>query len=270
MTDAITEPEPSEEASQAVQSMSGNDIDCAAVHDMAHDYVLSEASEERIRIERHCKDCPRCQTLVDDLLTTAALLAFSSPIAVPPATAKAALFDRIAQTPRDLPANDPVYLGPLSALTSPTIPSSESLSAPASGDTQPRESTGRRSWWSTYATPLATLPLLLALGFVGYWGITTRMDLQDKANTVDTLNARVQLLNNKVDELSAGIAGIDDYLNNGSAKEYAMLDPAPGSGDGQASGLLIADPQDDDAVLMAWKLDPSYDSYKVTITLIER
>jgi hypothetical protein len=234
---------------------------------MAHDYVLAEASEARLQIELHCANCHRCQALVDDLLGTAALLALSSPLAAPPATAKSALFDRITQSSRDLPAIEPVYQGSLSALTTPTIPSSRGLSHPAPPDSTIQETSRRRSWWSMYAAPLATLPLLFALGFVGYWGITTRMELSDQTSTVDDLNARVQLLNSKVDSLSAGFTGIDEYLNNGSVKEYAMLDPAPGSDDAQASGLLIANPKDDGAVLLAWGLDTTIDSFKITVQL---
>jgi hypothetical protein len=247
--------------------MSGNDIDCAAVHDMAHDYELAEASEARLQIELHCSRCPRCQALVDDLLGTAALVALSSPLAAPPASAKRTLFDRIAQTSSDLPAIEPVYQGSLAALTTPTLPSSSGMFAPAAPDTRIEETAPRRSWWSVYAAPLATLPLLFALGFVGYWGITTRMELNDQTNTVDDLNARVQLLNSKVDALSAGFTGIDEYLNNGSVKEYAMLDPAPGSSEAQASGLLIANPKEDSAMLMAWGLDTTIDNYKVTVQL---
>jgi hypothetical protein len=247
--------------------MSGNDIDCAAVHDMAHDYVLAEASEARLQIELHCSSCPRCQALVDDLLGTAALVALSSPLVTPPESAKHALFGRIAQTSSSLPSIEPVYQGSLAALTTPTIPSSSGLFAPSAPEAKIEETAPRRSWWSVYAAPLATLPLLFALGFVGYWGITTRMELNDQTNTVDDLNARVQLLNSKVDALSAGFTGIDEYLNNGSVKEYAMLDPAPGSSDAQASGLLIANPKEDSAMLLAWGLDTTIDNYKVTVQL---
>jgi hypothetical protein len=250
-----------------VQATSGNEIDCAAVHDMAHDYVLAESSEARLQIELHCSRCARCQALVDDLLNTAALVALGSPLAAPPASAKNALFARIAQSSRDLPAVEPIYQGSLAALTTPTIPSSSGMFAPAAPAARDVETAPRRSWWSIYAAPLATLPLLFALGFVGYWGITTRMELNDQTNTVDDLNARVQLLNSKVDALSAGFTGFDEFLNNGAVKEYAMLDPAPGADETQASGLLIANPQGDNAVLLAWELDPSIDSYKVTVQL---
>jgi hypothetical protein len=234
---------------------------------MAHDYVLAEASEARLQIELHCANCHRCQALVDDLLGTAALLALSSPLAAPPALAKSALFDRIAHASRDLPSIEPIFQGSLASLTTPTIPSSRGLSVPAPPDSTAQKPSRRRSWFSLYAVPLATLPLLFALGFVGYWGITTRMELSDQTSTVDDLNARVQLLNSKVDALSAGFTGIDEYLNNGSVKEYAMLDPAPGAGDAQASGLLIANPKDDGAVLLAWGLDTTIDSYKITVQL---
>lgn len=234
---------------------------------MAHDHVLAEASEARVKIELHCTNCPRCQALVDDLLNTAALLAFSSPFNSPPATAKTALFNRIAQASSDAPIPDPIYTGSLAALTSPTIPPSGEMSAPAASDSKLQRTIGRRSWWTAYAAPLATLPLLFALGFVGYWGINSRIQLNDQTNTVNELTSRVQLLNDKVEALSTGMAGIDEYLNSGSAKQYAMLDPAPNDGGVEAEGLLIANPKGDDAVLMAWKLDPTFDSYRVTIEL---
>jgi len=234
---------------------------------MAHDYVLAAAPQERTQIKLHCKNCPRCRALVDDLIGSAALLAFSSTFAAPPAAAKTALFNRIAQASRDFPVIEPVFQGSMASLTSPTIPSSREMFAPAASDTQLQAPAGRRSWWSMYAAPLATLPLLFALGFVGYWGINARMDLSDQTNNVEDLNARVQLLNSKVDALSTGMAGIDQYLSNGSAKEYAMVDPAPGNNDAQAYGLLLANPKGEDAVLLAWDLDPTVDSYKVTIEL---
>ncbi len=253
-----------------MQPESGRESDCIAVQDQAHDFVLSKVSpDEEQHIEHHLAHCSRCREYIDELANTVSLLAFTSKPVAPPASAKAALFARIAQASR--PADDTPGLtaGSLDIFRTPSIPASSPLMAlPAS--TGGSSTTSGKYGWSrlfAYAAPLATLPLLLALGFVGYWGVSTRMDLNDKSESVNRLNATVELLNNKVDSLSVGMDGFEQYLNPETSKHYAMLDPSPSAGDGepQPYGLLLTLPSEQEAVIMTWSLDPAIGTYEIMI-----
>jgi hypothetical protein len=243
-------------ASQSVHAMSANENDCAAIQDLAHDYVLASATEARERIEAHCHVCPSCREYLADIRATAILLAFSSPAAAPPPTAKAALFARVAQSSRE--SQPSYYMGSLADLTTPTLPSSHHVKPP------PRQAPRKRDWLTTYFAPLATVPLLLALGLVGYWGISTRMELDDRTETIQVLNSRIQALNARIDSSSSTLSNVDEYFASGTAKQYAMLDPQPEVGN-EAFGMMFANPSGDKAVLMCWKLDPSVETYQVWI-----
>lgn len=195
------------------------------------------------------------------------MLAFASKPVAPPSTAKAALFARIAQASQ--PVDDTLGLaaGSLDIFRTPSLPASSPVMAiPASTGIPPTND--QNHGWSrfiAYAAPLATLPLLLALGFVGYWGVSTRIDLNDRTQTVDHLNSTVTLLNSKVDALSVGMDGFEQYLNPETAKHYAMLDPSPSakSGESQPYGLLLTLPSEQEAVVMTWNLDPTTGAYEI-------
>ncbi|CAN5685776.1 hypothetical protein BH23CHL5_BH23CHL5_08440 [soil metagenome] len=246
---------------------SASTIDCASVHDLAYDYVLAASDDAKDAIENHCSQCARCRDLINDLSSTSSMLAYSVPLSTPSLATKASLFARIDQAARVERTHPSVFAGSLESFRTPTIPSS-SASVSSEAGYAPSEDSGNR--WSrilAYAAPLATVPLLLTLGFVGYWGASAHMDRSAQSKTIETLNAEVQLLDYKLTDLSAGIEGIDQFVGSESAKTYAMRDPYPEADASGAQGMLIANPAGDKAILVASKLDPTVDSYQVILGL---
>ncbi|MGE3798887.1 MAG: hypothetical protein AB7G88_13730, partial [Thermomicrobiales bacterium] len=186
-------------------------------------------------------------------------------------SAKAALIARIAQSS---PSSETPATGEstsLEAYRTPALPAAPVVPEmnPRSSETSGVPFSNPWSRFISYAAPLATLPLILALGFVGYWGVSARMDLDDRNETVSELNATVQLLNSKVESLSVGMEDFEEYLNPDTSKHYAMLDPSPSAEGTQAYGLLLTNAVIGDAVVMAWRLDPSVVVYEVVIQWVD-
>jgi hypothetical protein len=243
-------------------------IDCSLVHEFAEAFAINAIEEDlRESIDRHCNNCPLCASLVRDLQQTAMMLAYAVPQVGPPAAAKAALLSRLAQAAS--PAADAWFFDDsLDYLRTPTLPASTmELVTPAEITAMPPVSGGgSRRWWSTYAAPLATLPLLLALGIVGFWGISTRVQLNDQKDQVEVLNARVEFLNTKVGSLSNSLEEFDNFLSFRSAKEYAMV-PEIDNGNSDLHGTLLADPRSKQAMIQASGLKPELESYWVVVQL---
>ncbi len=255
-----------------MQGASGRNADCAAVQEDAHDYVMGTLDPDTHEaIAEHCERCPNCRAMIDELSSTVTMLAFASRAVTPPPTAKAALFARIAQNA--VPAESATTWGAssLESFRTPSLPASPVIPASPLASVQP-EATSPSNTWSrfvSYAAPLATIPLILALGFVGYWGVSARMELNDRTQTVDELNSSVQLLNSKVSALSVGMEDFEQYLNPNTSKHYAMLDPSPSSGGSQAYGLLLTNVQGGEAVVMTWRLDPKVQVYEIVLELVD-
>lgn len=253
-----------------MQGAIGRNADCAVVQEDAHDYVMGTLDPDtRDAIAEHCKRCPNCRAIIDELSSTVSMLAFSSRAVTPPPTAKAALFARIAQNA--VPAESASTWGDISLdnFRTPTLPAAPVVPALPQGTTDPVASSKSWSRFIAYAAPLATIPLILALGFVGYWGVSNRMELNDRTQTVDELNASVQLLNSKVSALSVGMEDFEQYLNPNTSKHYAMLDPSPSTEGSQAYGLLLTNVKVGDAVVMAWRLDPTVQAYEIVLELVD-
>jgi hypothetical protein len=262
MSEQVSRSEP--QISHTEDVLRHDPIDCSLVHEFAEAFAVNAIEEDlRESIDRHCNNCPLCASLVRDLQQTAMMLAYVAPQVQPPATAKAALFSRVAQAAA--PAADAGFFdASLDYLRTPTLPaSSVGLVTPAEVAVVPPVSGGgSRSWWSVYAAPLATLPLLLALGIVGFWGISTRVQLNDQKDQVDVLNARVEFLNSKVGSLSNSLEEFDNFLSFRSAKESAMV-PEVDHGNSDLHGTLLADPRSKQAMIQAFGLDPKLESYWV-------
>lgn len=256
------------EESRSVRLEGEHRIDCSSVQELASDYVMAGLEPEMYdAIAAHCLDCPRCSALIRDLTDTVSMLAFASQPVAPPPTAKAALFARIAQNAAPA-ANSTMMAGDaIDSLRTISLPASSSTPPPPAKTDTPMPSSSRGNWSRlvSYAAPLATIPLILALGFVGYWGVSTRMQLNDRTQTVDELNMTVDLLNSRVDSLSVGMGDFERYLNPDTSKHYAMLDPSPSSEGSQAYGLLMTYAFGDEAVVMTWRLDPDVEAYDVVI-----
>ena len=88
---------------------------------------------------------------------------------------------RIAATPQTIAFKPSVYAGSLETFRTPTLPSSVEVSRTLAPEQQ-----SQSAWWKVYAAPLATLPLILALGLVGAWGFNNYSQLNDANGTIDT------------------------------------------------------------------------------------
>jgi hypothetical protein len=189
-------------------------------------------SSQRAAIDRHLSGCPTCATLMSGYEQTVAVLALAVPLAQPSATARTALFARIATTSQTIAPARSVYTGDLDALRTPTLPPSTTLVPSMPEKPQPSS-----AWWRVYAAPLATLPLLLALGLVAAWGVNNYAQLNDKNVALAEKDMQIAaLLNNVVDGDGADVANI---VTDPSTKRYA-LSPEVGGADVSAQGMLYA------------------------------
>ena len=183
------------------------------------------------------------------------MLAFTVPMRNPSFSAKASLFARVGQTSTS--TEQRIYTGSIADFTSSTLPST-SARPPASVEVpEPR------SRWQSFALPLATLPLLLALGIVGMWGLSAHMNLNDSEDNVDLLNARVQLLRQEISDNGADLASIDTILQQPNTKQYTMYSPNDSS---VGNGMIWADPKGDHVALFLSDLDPEVGIYDVVLT----
>lgn len=149
--------------------------DCRLVDDAIDEYALGIADPPRnVAVERHLLRCMRCSELVASYQHSVAALALAVPLVAPPASARTALMSRIAATPQHVAPAATAFTGSLESFRTPTLPSSNAIVAP-----MPASSTHQSAWWKVYAAPLATLPLLLALGLVGAWGFNNYAKLDD-------------------------------------------------------------------------------------------
>ncbi|MER3439691.1 MAG: hypothetical protein C4346_20020 [Chloroflexota bacterium] len=121
----------------------------------------------------------------------------------------------------------------------------------------------RVSEWNfgSFAVPLATVPLLLALGIVSAWAFNVREALNERASQVQQLSAQVASLNSQVVALNKSLASMDQFAV-ADAKTYPMT---PGSPSSSAYGQVIANPGTDQAMLMVWRLNSSHGRYEVVL-----
>lgn len=206
--------------------------DCRLVDDAIDEYALGIADPSiQVAIERHALRCARCSKLIDTFETTVAALALAVPLVTPPASSKAAVMSRIAATPQTLAPPASVYVGDLDVWRTPTVPTSTSFTA-----STPEQPASSSPWWRVYAAPLATLPLLLALGLVSAWGFNTYVQLQD------TQDALAMQSTNAADASDQTAQASDDsevveLAFSSSAKRYQLT-----SATGAQSAVLVADP----------------------------
>ena len=233
---------------------------CATVQDVAHDYAMDGGSpEDRVLVDGHCAACPVCAAFIDSLQRTATMLAFTVPIKTPSFSAKASLFARVGHV--EAPADQRLYTGSMADFASASLPSAVAQPATDIGSVTPPPSSPSR--WQSFALPLATLPLLLALGIVGMWGLSAQMNLNDSEDDVDLLNARVQLMRQEISQNGTDLASIDSILQRPTTKQYAMYTPDNGT---TGNGMIWADPQGDHVALFLSNLDPEVGVYDVVLT----
>ena len=233
---------------------------CATVQDVAHDYVMDGGSpEDKVLVDGHCAACPACAAFIDSLQRTATMLAFTVPMKTPSFSAKASLFARVGHI--ESPADQRLYTGSMADFTSATLPSAVTQPATDHESVAPAPSSPSR--WQSFALPLATLPLLLALGIVGMWGLSAQMNLNNSEDDVDLLNARVQLMRQEISQNGDDLASIDNILQRPNTKQYAMYAPDPTT---TGNGMIWADPQGDHVALFLSNLDPEVGVYDVVLT----
>lgn len=213
--------------------------DCRLVDDSIEEYSLGVAgSSQQVAIERHMIQCQRCSTLIASYQETVAALALAVPLASPPASARTALISRVATTPQSVAPYTSVYSGSLDTLRTPSLPASNPIAAP-----MPSQSPGASPWWRVYAAPLATLPLLLALGLMGGWGFNNLAKLNDA-------NGVIAMRDAEIDNMNDSIVPVDpDWVElafSSSTKHYNMT-----SETGSQSATLIADTITGQAALQA-------------------
>jgi hypothetical protein len=232
---------------------------------------------ERRRVERHRASCLDCESLIAELQAPVDLLGISVRQFEPPARAKMALFDQIAKTPQ----HEATFLQPARAADAPaavptlTIPSSRDAFAPDPGSWRtagpgPTSSsrggrTGRfRPNWQALATPLATVPLVLALGIVGVWAMNTQNRLSARSAEVQTLSQQINTLNNRVDTLNTTLGDVDGFIEAADAKTYDMT-ASSGEVDSNAIGKVIANPGTVEAMLVVKGLSARHSLYEVVL-----
>jgi hypothetical protein len=254
----------------------GSSHECSYVEDLAAPFVLAAVEpDERERIERHRRRCPNCTDLIADVRQTVGYLALAVPQVAPPARAKAALFARVEQAERPDFSFPNTIAATLPARTV-TIPSSGEALAPippgwgegtlAAPSAIPEKinRTGRfRPNWQLLATPLATVPLVLALGIVGFWGLSTQNRLSARSAEVNQLSQEVDNLSDRVNVLSESLAGVDNFIVAADAKRYDMTANAGASPD--AVGQVIANPNTVEALLLVKGLSGAHPTYEVLL-----
>ena len=172
--------------------------DCRLVDETLDEYMLGVADpSQRDAVERHLFRCRPCSELIASYHQTVAALALAVPLATPPVSARTALLTRIAATPQSAAPVASVFSGRLDAFKTPTLPSS--ALGVTSAVLAPSQMASPSAWWKVYAAPLATLPLLLALGLLGAWGFNNYAKLND-ANDV-------------IAQQDQTIAALSDYSN---------------------------------------------------------
>jgi hypothetical protein len=230
--------------------------DCRMVDDVIEEYALGILEPARqVAIERHLVRCSACASLVASFQQTAAVLALAVPLATPAASARTALRARIADTSRVAALPSGLYAGSLADLRTPALPASNAVQVP-----MPAPATTQQSWWRVYAAPLATLPLLLALGLVAAWGMNNYVRLNDRNDELAARDLQIALLSSQLsNENSQGMTAL---LASPSSKRYVLSPEESIPGD-DAKGTLFADAQNEQAVLQVSGL--SSGTYSVVV-----
>jgi hypothetical protein len=224
--------------------------DCRLVEDSIDEYSLGIAdSSQQVAIERHLTRCKRCSELVGSYRQSVAVLALAVPLVSPPASARTALLSRIAATSQGVAPPEPVFSGNLDSFRTPTLPSANAIVAP-----MPAQTSSQDAWWRVYAAPLATLPLLLALGLMGAWGFNNYAKLDDARDTIAMQDAEMAKQDDQSD------LDQQQYVQlafSSSSMKYPMSGGQT-SQNGPSWGTLLADPITGQSALKVNGLNPGY------------
>ncbi|MCA9859532.1 MAG: hypothetical protein KC438_07415 [Thermomicrobiales bacterium] len=232
--------QPAGQHNTRIQTQTG-DIprECRLVDECIEEYVLGIIDPDRCSaIDQHRRTCTRCELALVSFTPALTALALAVPVAEPPASARAALMSRIATTPQRAAPPRNVYTGRLDTLRTPSLPASSTGPAAAAPPRSPQVE--QSSWWKVYAAPLATLPLLLALGLVGAWGFNNYTKLNDSKQAVAAKDQQIAMMNQQIS--NGNNQGIVELVSSPSAKRYALYPEVTSAADA-ARGTLFADPR---------------------------
>jgi hypothetical protein len=233
-------------------------LDCQFVEENAAGLALGALDpSESLRITHHLSWCPNCAKLVHEMRKTVGYLPFTSSQAVPPASAKTRLFERINAAEHSVPPSRHTTLTiPASTtdfINTPPAPVNRSTAAPRAR---------KRHRWEIIAAPLAAMPLVIALAIVGGWALRT----QDRHND---LVAQAQTLEDKNADLSAQVSLLSNGLGDSQTRRF-VLDAADSAiGGNSAAGTLVGIVNQPWANLTVWNLPPNVDGYQVIVETME-
>jgi hypothetical protein len=225
--------------------------DCRLVDDAIDEYALGIADpSQQIAIERHLSRCKRCSDLIASYQRTVATLAFAVPLVTPPARARTAVLARVAATTQSVAPPASVFSGSLESFRTPTLPSANAVVAP-----KPVTTSDPSAWWRVYAAPLATLPLVLALGLIGAWGFNNYAKLHDANGVIAMQDAEIAGMSDQIDPEDPEFVKL---AISPMVKRYNLT-----SETGSQSATLAADPISGQAALQVEGLEAGYYSVLV-------
>lgn len=237
-------------------------LGCEEVGELSGAFALQALDpDQHEAVRQHCLTCDLCAALVREFQATVAWLALTATSANPSPDVKLKLLNRIAAASGAGLQPTVTTTAPLSSYRTQTIPAS--TADPAAGEVPAPvapPSSRKRISWGALAAPLATIPLLLALGLVGYWGIHTRSLLADKGAEVAQLSAQVSLLSSQVENYSASFADVDEYIAVDGGEQYAML---PTDANDNASGTIVCPNGAAKAMVMLYNIPPGNEQVRV-------
>jgi hypothetical protein len=214
--------------------VANNPLSCDEVQELLPLYALGVLDDnETAQVAEHLPLCPSCTAdLVRFESVTGALAAPLEPIAPDPSI-RAALFDRIAETPQETVA--PAQIAAPAPVSMPpnVTPISRKRNAP---------------WKAWFATAAAVL--LILAGGAGYW---------------------INSLTNDRDDAEQTVAMLTEFMAPGSTTVTLPPMTASNYGDLQGSSKLMKDP-DGDMLLLVANCPPSTDDrvYKVWVAIGEK
>jgi len=250
--------QPSERSGFQRRSQTSRSVhDCQMVENSIEEYALGILDpEQQAAIERHLDFCPVCSNLIVGYRQVATALALAVPVVAPPLRARTMLMARIDETPRKTVRPVTMAASTLESLRTPTLPASAPVAPMPVG---PQE---QSAWWRVYAAPLATLPLILALGLVAAWGFNNYTQLHDSRTELASRDLQIARLSSQLStDNSQNVANL---LVSPSSKRYTLAPQATGIID-SARGTLIADSQSGQAAVQVSGLPAG--TYTVVVQL---
>jgi len=233
-------------------------LDCQFVEENAAGLALDALHpQDSFRVNQHLSWCPMCAKLVHETRKTVSYLPFTSTQATPSASAKTNLLDRIKADRLGESNRMPVL--PLTTLPASTFDLAESPApipaAHGAGSRSHGSSGKKRPRWGVIATPLAAVPLIVALAIVGGWALQTQGELQEQKVAANVLRQDLDSANGQL-----------TLLSSGEKRNWSLI-PIESDLGSQAGGQLSTTASTDQfqASLDVWNLPHDADGYDVIL-----